>query len=715
MKKTKLFILAIFLFRSFAFADEGMWLPIFLKSLNEADMQAKGLKLSAEDIYSVNKSSLKDAIVLFGGGCTGELVSAEGLLLTNHHCGFSQIQSHSSVEKDYLTNGFWAMNREQELPNPGLSVTFIVRMEDVTEQVLAGLAAFDPANHPKLISENSARIIKQATQGTHYGASIKPFFYGAQYFMFVTETFKDVRLVGAPPSSIGKFGGDTDNWVWPRHTGDFSVFRVYAGADNKPASYAAANVPYKPKHFLPISLKGAKEGDFTMVFGFPGRTTQYLPSYALKVITEKSSPYKVKLRRQRLDIIDAAMASSPALKIKYADKQSTIANAWKKWSGELMGLKRIKAIEKKEQLEQAFVTWTYLDPQRRAKYGEVLSNLKRIFEDQGAIQLAAEYQREAAWGAEILVLASNLKTLSDSAQAGKPSDALMKRTEAYYRSFFKNYDLNTDRKLFPVCLSAYYNDLDKNLQPEYFRSWVENDKQDWNKLTQDFFSKTALADSNALKKVLVDVIKGKPKRLIEDPAMKLAEALNENHRKNLAPPFTLLNAEADAWMKLYVEGLREMQADKKFYPDANLTLRVAYGQVKSYQPKDGVTYLPFTYLSGIMEKEDPNNNEFEVPEKLKTLYKSKDFGQYIGTEKDMPVAFAASNHTTGGNSGSPVLDANGHLLGLNFDRCWEGTMSDIMYSPDLCRNIVVDIRYVLFIVDKFAGASHLVNEMKLVP
>lgn len=714
MKKINILILFFFISRYSALADEGMWLPIFLKSMNEADMQSKGMRISAEEIYSINKSSLKDAVVLFGGGCTGELVSPEGLLLTNHHCGFGQIQSHSSVENDYLANGFWAMTRNQELPNPGLSVTFIVRMEDVTEQVLAGTSGLGEAAKAETIQTNIAKTGRQATNGTHYGFSIRPFFYGAQYFMFVTETFRDVRLVGAPPSSIGKFGGDTDNWVWPRHTGDFSMFRVYAGADNKPAAYSPSNVPYKPKHFLPISMKGVKEGDFTMVFGFPGRTTQYLPSYAIKVLMEQSSPYKVKLRRQRLDVIDAAMASSPALKIKYADKQSSIANAWKKWSGELMGLKRLKAIERKEQLEQAFTTWMYLDSKRKEKYAEVLPNLKRIYEDQGKVQLAFEYQREAIWGAEVLSMATNLKVLADSAKVGKPSEALMKKIQTFYRNFFKDYDFATDKKLFPVCMAAYYNDLKKEQQPEYFKQWADKGAQDWKKLTEDMFAKTALADSNLLKKVLKDVAAGKPKKLLEDPAFILADALNDFHKTNLAPKYISLSAEAEMWMKLYVEGLREMQPDRKFYPDANLTLRVAYGQVKGYQPYDGVTFLPFTTLKGIIEKEDATNPEFEVPDKLKALYKAKDFGRYAPSGGEMPVAFAASNHTTGGNSGSPVISADGHLLGLNFDRCWEGTMSDVMYSPDLCRNITIDIRYVLFVVDKFAGAGHLVDEMKLI-
>jgi hypothetical protein len=698
-------------------ADEGMWLPLLLKQLNESDMQKRGLKLSAEDIYSINKTSLKDAIVLFGGGCTGEMISAEGLLLTNHHCGYSSIQSHSSVQKDYLTNGFWAMNRQEELPNAGLTATFIVRMEDVTAQVLKDIPANLPeAEREKKVKANIEIIQKAAVQGTHYDAQIKPYFYGNEYYMFVTETFKDVRLVGAPPSSIGKFGGDTDNWMWPRHTGDFSLFRVYAGPDNKPAPYAAENKPYVPKHFLPISLAPIKETDFTMVFGFPGRTTEYLPSYAVKEIYEVSNPAKIAIRETKLNILNQHMKASDAVRIQYAAKYASISNYHKKWIGENRGLKKLDAITKKQELEKQFTTWVNSSPERKAKYGNVLSEFEKNYNSLNGITLSRDYFLEAALGVELLNYAQGYVNLMDLIKNKAPQADIEKQLKNLnnYGGFFKNYDLATDKEVFAALLSMYYKNVDPKFQPEYFRNTIDKKyKGDFKKYADYVYSKSFMVSEAKVKKALTQISATNTKLIEKDPAYLLAQAFVANYRSKISPTYTAANDANTLNNRLFVAGLREMQTDKKFYPDANSTLRVAYGQVAGYEPMDGVKYDYYTTLDGLMEKADPTNDDFQVPQKLIDLYNAKDYGPYA-VNGEMPIAFTATNHSTGGNSGSPVINANGELMGTNFDRAWESTMSDIMYDPDRVRNITLDAHYTLFIIDKFAGAGHLIKEMKLV-
>jgi hypothetical protein len=698
-------------------ADEGMWLPLLLKQLNESDMQKRGLKLSAEDIYSINKTSLKDAIVLFGGGCTGEMISAEGLLLTNHHCGYSSIQSHSSVQKDYLTNGFWAMNRAEELPNAGLTATFIVRMEDVTAQVLKDIPANLPeAEREKKVKANIEGIQKAAVQGTHYEAQIKPYFYGNEYYMFVTETFKDVRLVGAPPSSIGKFGGDTDNWMWPRHTGDFSVFRVYAGPDNKPAPYAAENKPYVPKHFLPISLAPVKEADFTMVFGFPGRTTEYLPSYAVKEIYEVSNPAKIAIRETKLDILNQHMKASDAVRIQYAAKYASISNYHKKWIGENRGLKKLDAITKKQELEKQFTAWVNASPERQQKYGNVLAEFEKNYNSLNGITLSRDYFLEAALGVELLNYAQGYLNLMDMINSKTPQADIEKQLKNLnnYSGFFKNYDQATDKEVFAALLSMYYKNVDPKFQPEYFRTTVEKKyKGDFKKYAEFVYSKSFMVSEAKVKNALTQISATKTKLIEKDPAYLLAKAFVANYRSKSLPTYTTANDANTLNNRLFVAGLREMQTDKKFYPDANSTLRVAYGQVTGYEPMDGVKYDYYTTLDGLMEKADPTNDDFQVPQKLIDLYNAKDYGPYA-VNGEMPIAFTATNHSTGGNSGSPVINANGELIGTNFDRAWESTMSDIMYDPDRVRNITLDAHYTLFIIDKFASAGHLIKEMKLV-
>ncbi|WP_242919135.1 S46 family peptidase [Pontibacter liquoris] len=698
--------------------DEGMWLPMLLKQLNESEMQKKGMRLTADDIYSVNQSSLKDAIVSFGGFCTGEMISSEGLLLTNHHCGYGSVQEHSSVEHDYLTNGFWAMDKAQELPNPGLTATFIVRMEDVTKQLLAGTAnAKTEAEREAIVQRNMAQVRKAATAGTHYEAVIKPYYYGNEYYMYITETFKDVRLVGAPPSSIGKFGGDTDNWMWPRHTGDFSLFRVYAGPDNAPAEYSPSNKPYKPRHHLPISLSGIKEGDFTLIFGFPGRTNEYLTSQAVKEIYEVSNPAKIKIRETKLNILDKDMKASDAIRIQYAAKYASIANYWKKWIGENRGIKKAKAIATKQQLEEQFARWIAADPARQQPYGSLLADFAKNYNALNGITISRDYYTEAANGIELLKFANTFIGLQELLEAKAPQqdiNAMADKLEKSAPAFYKDYSAPTDQKVFAALLDLYYTGLDKQWHPAALDAAHDTYKGDFGKYAAAVYSKSLFTSEAGVKKALSAIRAGKKDVLAKDPAYQLSSNITTHYRNSVLPTYNQVNENLNLLYRTYMAGLREMQKDKTFYPDANSTLRVAYGLVEPFEPVDGVQYKYYTTLEGIIEKAETGAAEdYAIPAKLKELYLKKDYGPY-GVNGQMPVAFIASNHTTGGNSGSPVINANGQLIGTNFDRNWEGTMSDIVYNPDQVRNIAVDARYMLFIVDKFAGAGHLVKEMTLI-
>ncbi|UOQ51941.1 S46 family peptidase [Hymenobacter cellulosivorans] len=720
---TRLALLALSLlsFVPAARADEGMWLPLLLKQLNEADMQSKGLKLTAEQIYSVNQGSLKDAVVQFGGGCTGEIISDQGLLLTNHHCGYSQIQQHSSVEKDYLTNGYWAMNRDQELPNPGLTATFIVRMEDVTSQVLAGVPTGNiaEADREKMVQTNIARVAQAAVQNTHYEAFIRPFYNGNEYYMFVTEVFEDIRLVGAPPSSIGKFGGDTDNWAWPRHTGDFSIFRIYAGPDNKPAAYSKDNKPFKPRHHLPISLNGIKPGDFTLVFGFPGRTNEYLTSWGVDEVYSLSNPAKIKVRDAKLRLLDQDMKASDKVRIQYAAKYASIANYWKKWIGETRGLKKLDAVNRKKEQEAKFTQWAQQGNEaQKAAYGPLLPELEKNYRAVRDYTLARDYVTEAAMGVELLAHANSLLPLLDLAEKKAPAADVataVGKAKKGIVGFFRNYSLSTDQKVAAALLPLYAEGTPRALLPAYVQNLQKQyaGKTGWATYVSSLYTKSRLTTEASTQTVLDEVGQGNVKALADDPAVQLIRAIITNYRANILPNYTTYTDNITLLQRTYVAGLRQMQTDRKFYPDANSTLRVAYGQVATYEPADGVKYDYYTTLDGIMEKADPTNPDFEVPARLAELYKNKDYGPYAqnGT---VPVAFIATNHTTGGNSGSPVINGNGELIGTNFDRNWEGTMSDIMFDPDRVRNITLDVRYMLFVVDKYAGAGHLVKEMTLV-
>jgi hypothetical protein len=698
-----------------ALAAEGMWLPMLLNALNEEDMQAKGMKLSAEDIYSVNRSSLKDAIVSFGGFCTGELISEQGLLLTNHHCGYGQLQRHSSVSNDLLTEGFWAMNRQEELPNPGLFVTFLVRMEDVTREVLQGLDAdMEEEQRERLIAERMGRISRQAIEGTHYQAIIKPFFYGNEYYMFITERYDDVRLVGAPPSSIGKFGGDTDNWMWPRHTGDFSLFRVYAGPDGRPAPYSENNVPLKPKHHLPVSLAGVQEGDFTMVFGFPGRTEQYLTSHAVKMLVEETNPNRIALREKRLAIMDSYMKANDTVRIQYAGKYASIANYWKKWIGENRGLKEFNALHDKQELEADFTNWVQKSPERKVKYGNLLNRFADLYGQQQTVNLANVYRGEGIFGAEIMRLAASFAPLLKGERTEEEIAASRPALVAAVNRHFQDYDKTLDKSLLATVLEMYRQYTRENpFHPKSLQK-LGNSPQAYQEFADKAFAESALASRERMLEMLHNYDPRKTaKAFRKDPAFQLFTEFDAIYRQHIAPVYQSTQAELEKLYRLYVAGLREMQQDKHFWPDANSTMRVAYGVVDGYVPYDGVYYRYYTTLDGIMEKENPASDEFVVPERLKEIYRKQDYGRYA-EEDYMPVCFIASNHTTGGNSGSPVIDAEGRLIGLNFDRTWESTMSDIKYDAEICRNIAVDIRYILLIIDKFAGAGYLVEEMSLV-
>ncbi len=710
------------LLTSFARADEGMWIPLLLNKYNYADMQAKGLKLSADDIFSINHASLKDAVVIFGGGCTGELISNQGLLITNHHCGYGSIQSHSSLDHDYLTNGFWSMSKEEELVNKGLTVTFLVSMADVTDKVLNGITEdMEESKRQELISETIKQIVADATEGTHYTAVVKPFFAGNEYYLFVNEVYKDVRLVGAPPSAIGKFGGDTDNWMWPRHTGDFSMFRIYADKDNNPAEYSPDNVPYKPKKFFPISLNGVKKGDFTMVYGYPGRTQEHLTSYAVKMITEVSNPAKINIRENILDIMNADMNADPKVRIQYASKNARVSNSWKKWIGENRGLKRLHAIEKKEQLEKEFLNWVSKDKDRREKNSNILNYYRKIYEEMQPYQLAIDYFFEAGWSMELIRFAKNFKVftnLSDTSTTEDIEKAKQKMRNAA-DAFFKNYNMPTDRKIFSkVFLGLYYNNVPKEFQPDIFRTIEKKFKGNtiaakFAKYEESLYTKSFFINQEKLNKFIDNYKVKNNKKIEKDPAFVLYNSLVDLYLNKLSKPYQDFNNQLHKLDRQWIKLLREMESDKVFYPDANFTLRVHYGQVEDYYPRDGVYYDYYTTLDGIIEKDNPDIYDYRVPEKLKQLYYKKDFGQYAEDGK-IHVCFTATNHTTGGNSGSPVINGNGELIGINFDRNWEGTMSDIMYDPDMCRNITLDIRYCLFLIDKFAGATHLINEMNLV-
>ncbi len=635
-------------------ADEGMWLPALI-SQRIGDMQAKGFKLTAEDIYSVNQASLKDAVVLFGSGCTGELVSGEGLLFTNHHCGYSYIQRHSSVEHDYLKDGFWALTRADELPNPGLTVRFLERMEDVTAVVLKGYKAkMTEDQRQELVKKNARKLRDQIEkEGNGIKTSVEALYYGNQYFLFVFREYRDVRLVGAPPSSIGKFGGETDNWMWPRHTGDFSIFRIYAGPDNLPADYSVDNVPYRPKKFMKISTAGVKEGDFTFVYGCPGSTQEYVHSEAVRYIQDVSDPEKIALRTARLNLMKKYMDQSQAVRIQYSSKYASVANAWKKWQGEEKGLRKNLVVPVKQEYEKRFEEWAV-----GTRYEGLTTRLAQLYAARNPIYRAYEYYNETVRAVEKI-------------QKGMGRVVLAKD---YYQPI--------DEEIFVAMMEAFDKALDDSYKPAYFLE--------------------TRAEFGGNMEVWKDSVFANPER-----AKALAVALDKHYSQQIAPVVKELSQSITLLYRDYMQGQMEFEPQKAFYPDANLTLRVAYGKVEGYQPLDAVYYRPVSTLKGIIEKDNPDIFDYNIPQVLRDIYARGGF-------QDQPVCFLATNHTTGGNSGSPVLNADGHLIGINFDRVWEGTMSDLVFDPEICRNISLDVRYLLFVIKEVGHADYLFNEMVFV-
>ena len=713
-------LLAVLLFIFFSVAvkaDEGMWLPMFLEQLNEKQMKAMGMKISAKDIYNINKGSLKDAIVSFGGFCTGEVISGQGLVLTNHHCGFDAVQNHSSLSNNYIRDGFWAKNKAEELPNAGLFVTFIIRMEDISRQVLNGTTKnMTETERQSQIDKNISEYRKQVKKESYQDILIRPFFEGNRYFLFVTETYNDVRLVGAPPASIGNFGKDTDNWMWPRHTGDFSLFRIYAGKDNKPAPYSPDNVPYVPRRSLSIALDGIREGDFTMVMGFPGRTTQYLHSAAVDQVVNVYDPIKISIRDKALAVLDGFMRKDEQIKIQYASKYAGISNAWKKWQGEVMGLKATNGVSKKRLYEQEFMKRVKANPVWNEVYGNLLAQLEQQYKELQPFGYIRDVFTETTSRIELFTAAAQYHSLvtayEQNGQTGYTTR--LSGVKSRLEDLFRELNTEVDRAMFRKMTEILRTDKQMDFLNPVWNRFSPGDAGT-STLETILYEKSKTGNyQEAQKQGFLSEDGSKAIEAIrQDPAYQLYVQLMQLYAQQIVPSLNKLQASVNRLQRTYMEAQMEVMKEKLFYPDANSTLRVTYGKVKGYKPRDGVQYHYLTYLEGVLEKYKPGDYEFDVSPKLMELYRNKDFGRY-GSGGRMPVCFIAMNHTTGGNSGSPALDAYGNLIGLNFDRAWEGTMSDLNYDPSICRNIMVDIRYILFIIDKFAGAGHLIQEMNLV-
>ena len=703
-------ILLLFVFVQVSAQQGGMWIPSLLKGMNEDEMKSLGMKITAEQIYSINKSSIKDGVPHFDKKCTAAVISDKGLILTNHHCGFDAIQNHSTVQHDYLADGFWAYKMEDELPNKGMVVSFVVRIDDVTTKVLEGVAAIESeADKQKKILENITTLTKTLPKESWEENAIKTFYNGNQYLLFVTETFKDIRLVGAPPSSIGKFADVSDNWVWPRHTGDFSLFRIYADKNNRSAEYSAENVPYKPKYFFPISIKGLKENDFTMVLGYPGTTQEYLPSFAVEQIVNTSDPAKIEIRDITLKVQNGFMRNDRAIKIQYASKNQTIANAWKKWQGEIKGLKKSNAIREKQKFEKQFQE-KVIQKGKKAEYGNLIPEFEKNYNEIKDYALARDYFNEIViTNSEILNVGYKLYQLEQLFNT-KGELAFNDRKKTLingWGEFYNEFNPAVDQKVFEELITIYSKKYPKQFLP----SSLENVNAE--NIANQVFTKSQLVSYDKVKELLTGDTKTVLEKLNNDEGYKVAKAIADIHLKKVIPKYDEINLKNTAVQRTYMKAILELFPKNRNFPDANSTLRVTYGKIKGYKPNDAVFHEPFSYLDGVIEKYIPGDYEFDAPKKLIDLYNAKDYGIY-GVNGRMPLDFIATNHTTGGNSGSPALDAKGNLIGLNFDRVWEGTMSDIYYSPEICRNIMVDIRYVLFIIDKFAGADNLIKELKII-
>ncbi len=703
------FVLSFFTF--FTFAEEGMLIPSLIAAF-QSDMKAKGMKLTAEQIYSINNSSLKDAIIHFGGGCTAEIISNQGLILTNHHCGYYQIQQHSSLENDYLKNGFWAKNLNEELPNAGLTASRIVSIEDVTKMVLFGTENITNKDEKqRKISENIQQIIKDKTTNSLYTVEIQDFDYGNSYYSMTSEVFQDIRLVGTPPNSIGKFGGDTDNWVWPRHTGDFSVFRIYTGPDNKPAPYSKNNVPYKPLFSLTIDAGKKKNGDFTMVYGFPGMTEQHLVSGQLKFIIDKVRPAQISMREKSLSIIDSRMRASDEIRIKYAAKQASIANSYKKWIGQIQGLKELRAVDVKHNYEANYTQTALQNETWRDSYGTVVERMNMLFDQNKAIEFSnALYIEYLFVGPEffkqVRVMDDLLKNYEKYEKSGDLKNRVDKNKKAVEK-FFKDYSKEVDQTIFYLLHSEFLSQMEKSYLPDVIYS---KSTEEW---SRGIYEKSIFTDKQRLLDFYTKLSSKSIKKIKKDQGYILFTSLINKYRGDILPKLQEFQIGMEELLKTYVAGKQIMFPNEKHWPDANSTLRITYGKLEGSTPKDGMMYEDHTTIDGIIEKNKSGNPDFELLPRMFDLYNKKEFGPYA-QDNELWVCFSASNHTTGGNSGSPVLNENGQLIGINFDRTWESTMSDYMFDPSRCRNVVCDIRYVLWVIDIYSNANHLIKEMNII-
>lgn len=709
--KINFLLIALMMFLFGARADEGMWLPYSINGKNLADMQRLGCKLTAEQIFSFNQPSLKDAIVQFGGGCTGELISPEGLLLTNHHCGLGQVQAHSSVEHDYLQEGFWARSKAEELPNKGLTVSFLTYIEDVTKILLVGVDDnTSEADRATKISENTKTLIKERKGNRDVEVEIVPFYHGNQYILFVYDVYKDVRLVACPPWGIGKFGADTDNWTWPRHKGDFCIFRVYTAPDGSPAEYSEDNIPMKSKHFLPISLKGVKPGDYTMILGYPGSTDRYSTSGAVKSVIEQEGPAIIACRTTKLDQYRKHMDADPAVFIKYASKQASVSNYWKYYIGQVKQLQRNKVFEKRANQEVAFQKWMNENSDRKAQYGDIFNDIDQYWNHQAKYTKATIYHREAGWrGGEAVAFAVRFRQLNNMIENKAAQNEIAARAEAMkgaVQNYFKDYDKETDRDVTIALLNLFYKDINPEQLPAMIKKIGDKNSGDFTQFVNNAFAKSIFVDAEKLNNWIEN-----PKSLTKDPIFALMSEIINSYIDLTEQAGSVSNSRAE---RLYMKGLMEMQKDRNFYPDANFTMRLTYGSVQDCKPANAVTYDYITTLDGVMEKYKPGDWEFDVPAELIKLWENKDYGRYADENGDLVVNFITTNDITGGNSGSPVIDAEGNLIGLAFDGNWEAMSGDLSFENEVQRTICMDARYLVFIIDKMANAQNLMQELKII-